>query len=136
MYFLQGDLSCYGLHPLRAGVSDLLTGGCPIVWEAHTPYESLSSTTKKYFTLPRITLTLWYFPPPCVCSFILLAVQGKLLHDPSRPKIQIARALPPLDDESSPAPGNRIFWPLAPVLEGACPEVLPSLSLRSREEEV
>lgn len=66
MYFLQGDLSCYGLHPLRAGVSDLLTGGCPIVWEAHTPYESLSSTTKKYFTLPGITLTLVFPTTLCV----------------------------------------------------------------------
>lgn len=67
--------------------------------------------------------------------FILLAVQGKFLHDPSRPKRHTARALPPLDDEFSPAPGNRIFWPLAPVLEGASPEVLLRLSPRSRKEE-
>lgn len=68
-------------------------------------------------------------------NFILLAVQGKFLHDPSRPKIQTVRALASLDDEFSPAPGNGIFWPLSPVLEGASAEVLLSLSPRSREEE-
>lgn len=74
-------------------------------------------------------------PTPCVSGVILLTVQGKVLLGPNRPNIQPVRALPSVDDGSSPAPGNTSFWPPTPVLEGAGPEVQPSLLPRSREEE-
>lgn len=103
----------------------------PLCRKPTHPSRASAAPTKMILPFQGWQPQLWCLPPPSMSGIILLAVQGKLLLGPNRSNIQNARALPSLDDGSSPAPGNTSFRTVAPVLERASPEVLPSLLPRS-----